>query len=499
MMPSNLERRVDDGTLRRISEGAKAWWKTRSGQIARNSAFLLAGQVVERIAGYGFLLYITRTFGPALYGTYQTVVTFTAMAGTLSDFGLSNLITKDVAKDRTGACDYLARIFPLKGMLTLGAMFLLLGVTRLLGYPWEFCALVGLAAASSFWGLVVGLVGPYLAGHERIDLTSTASVLANLLTVVLGILALASGLGLWGVFGGGVLAGGVQAALLMQMGRREGLTLRPRLDLPSVKAVLQRTAPFGLIGIGLIHNSIAIAILSQVSGPVATGLYAAARRPLELLLLIPTSMMGASYPVMASYHEQASPLFRATYVRNVRLMMRLAIPIALGCTVLGEGLVVLLFGEAFRPAGDAFRLLGWALALGFVTSPADNVIFSAERVQAFLPFFWLKVVVHVGLDLLLIPGWSYMGASAATLASEALDFVTHAFFIRLILGKTSLSCLVEGRLLLASLSMLGALLALAGQPVLVHLAGGMVAYGAVLLPGRRQPVLLEGEVGEGER
>jgi O-antigen/teichoic acid export membrane protein len=144
-------------------------------------------------------------------------------------------------------------------------------------------------------------------------------------------------------------------------------------------------------------------------------------------------------------------------------------------------------------------VLSWALALGFVTSPADNVIFSAERVRAFLPFFWLKVVVHVGLDLLLIPRWSYMGASVATLVSEVLDFVTHICFIRLILGHAPSFRAMGRGLLLPGVGMVGVMVALSGQPVLVSLAGGMVAYGAMLLPSWRRPVLLGGELGGGER
>jgi len=455
--------------------------------------------VVERVAGYGFLLYITRAFGPALYGSYQTVVTLVGMAGTLCDFGLSNLIIKDVAKDQERASEYLAKLFPVKGSLTLGAFLLLLAATRTLGYPWEVTMLAALAGLSWLWGLVIGLVGPGLAGYERIDLTSKASTLGSLLTTALGILALSLGLGLWGIFGGWFLVGGIQAALLTWMARREGITIRPCLDIPVSTDILRRATPFALIGIGLIHNMTAIVILSRVFGPVAVGLYGAARKPLELLLLIPTSLMGALYPVMASYHQQASPLFLATYLRNVHVMMRLAVPITLGCTVLGDRLVVLLFGEAFSPAGDAFRVLSWALALGFVTSPADNVIFSAERVRAFLPFFWLKVVVHVGLDLLLIPRWSYMGASVATLVSEVLDFVTHICFIRLILGHAPPFRAMGRGLLLPGVGMVGVMVALSGQPVLVSLAGGMVAYGAMLLPSWRRPVLLGGELGGGER
>ncbi len=484
-MQASLFARLAVRTWRLIGARAQAWWHTRHARITRNSVFLLSSQAVERIAGYGFLLYITRVFGPVLYGTYHTVVTLVGIAGMLGDFGLSNLITKDIAKDRARASEYIAKIFPLKVILTLGAVSLILALSRILGYPWDLTALVALAGLSSLLGVALGLVGPCLMGYERMDLTSITSMLGSLLTAALGVLALSLGLNLWGVFVGWFLVGGVQAGLVTWMARRQGMTIHPRLDAAFGADILRRATPFALIGIGLIHHTTAVVILSRIDGPVAVGLYGAARKPLELLVLIPTSMMGALYPVMASYHRQASPLFGTTYFRNVRLMMSLAVPIILACTALGEDLVVFLFGEAFRPAGDALRVLSWALAFAFVTSPADNVIFSAERVQAFLPFFWLKVVIHVGLDLVLIPRWSFMGASVATLASEVFDFVTHVYFIRSILGRVPSFWAIGRGVLPAAVGMGGVMFAFGGQHVLLGLTGGMLAY-AVMLPWWRR-------------
>lgn len=468
----------------------KAWWTTRGGQTTRNSVLLFVSQIVERITAYGFLLYITRTFGPGLYGRYQVVVTLVGIGGVVCDFGLSNLITKDVAKRRESASAYLAKLLPLKTGLTLGTFCLLLAMTRLLGYAWEVTALVALANLSSFWGLVLGLVGPCLAGYERIDYIVLVRILGSVLTTGLGILALALGLGLWGVFAGSFLVGSLQAALLTWMGRREGMTLRLRLDVRFAMDVLRRATPFGLIGIGLIHDMTAFVILSHVAGPVAVGLYGVARRPLEFLLIVPTSIMGALYPVMASYHQQGSPFFRTAYIRSVHLLLRLVIPIVILCTLLGEQCVVLLAGDAFRPAADAFRLLSWALVLAFLTSPADHVIFAAERTREFLPFFWLKVIVHIGLDLLLIPHWSYMGASVATLLSEVLDFVTHLHFIWLILGSTAPFWSLAGRPLLAGCGMAGVMLALGGQHPFLRLIGGMAVYVTGLWLGWRPPDLI---------
>ena len=459
----------------------RASWESRQGRSRRNSASLLAAQVVERAAGYGFLVYVTRSFGATLYGTYQTVATLFAMAGTLCDFGLANLVTRDVAKDRKRASEFLSKLILLKAVLTLGAYGLLLVAIQVLGFPWDVTGLVALASLTSLWGLLTGLLGPSLVGYERADLTSTASMVASVCTAGLGILALHLGMGLSGVLGGWFLVGGLQAGLLMRMARREGIVMRAMVDGRLAREALKRATPFGLIAIGLIHNSTAIVVLSHSAGPEAVGFYAAARRPLELLFVIPASILGALYPVMASYHRQASPLFLETYLRNVHLMIRLAVPIVVGCSLAGESIMALLFGEPFRMAGSTFRVLSWALALAFMTSAADSVIYSAEWVQGFLRFFWLKVLVHVGLDLFLIPRWSYLGAGWATLASEVVDFLTHVYFIQQVLGHVPKFQRLALGVLPPALGMAGVMMMLRDHSILFSLLGGLTAYGLVLL------------------
>jgi hypothetical protein len=89
--------------------------------VARNTLFLLSVQVLDKATSYLFLVYVTRSFGSEFFGTYVTAVTLVLMAGNLMDFGLYNLVVRDLAQDRSRVRAKAERILPLRPSLAMAA------------------------------------------------------------------------------------------------------------------------------------------------------------------------------------------------------------------------------------------------------------------------------------------------------------------------------------------------------------------------------------------
>ena len=449
-------------------------------RVARNTFFLLAGQVLDKATSYLFLIYITRFFGSEFFGTYVTAVTFVAMAGNLVDFGLYNLVVRDLAQDRSRVREYLGKVLPLRAGLAIAAISLIQVAARLFGYPPEVAVLSGIASLSLLIGVPGGLLIAGINALEHIHISALCSIAGNVLTTLFSILALHYGMGLRGVFLGWLAAGVISFVLVSAGAKQVGVGMSPRIDWPCLRQTVHDALPFATLTLALMALGTDVLILSRWHGAAAAGLYSAARRPLEILLFIPASFMGALYPVVAAQYTASKELVWQTYQESLHVLICLAMPLAIGVTILRERIVVSLYGSTFLPAAAAVPYLAFALAVAFLNAPATNLIFSARKTAEFVPYFVGNMVGCVLLNLLLIPSFGYVGASVATLITILAGFFVQRHFMGLIFGRRPAFVSLSTRPLLAAGLMAVALRLFWSLSTILLVGIACVAYGVAL-------------------
>lgn len=78
-------------------------------RIAKNTGVLLTSKVVSYIFQFFFVMYTARYLGAAGFGILSFALAFTGIFGVFSDFGLSTLTVREVARDKSLASKYLDR------------------------------------------------------------------------------------------------------------------------------------------------------------------------------------------------------------------------------------------------------------------------------------------------------------------------------------------------------------------------------------------------------
>lgn len=449
-------------------------------RVARNTLFLLAVQVLDKATSYLFLILITRFFGSEFFGTYMTAVTFVAMAGILVDFGLYNLVVRDLAQDRSRVREYLGKLLPLRAGLAIVAISLIQVAARLFGYPPEVAVLSGIASLSLLIGVPGGLLIAGINALEHIHISALCSIAGNVLTTLFSILALHYGMGLRGVFLGWLAAGVISFVLVSAGAKQVGVGMSPRIDWPCLRQTVHDALPFATLMLALMASNVDVLFLSRWHGPGDVGLYSAARRPLEILLFIPGSFVGALYPVLAAQYTASKELLWQTYLNSLYLLICLAAPLAIGVTMLRERIILTLFGGAFLPAAGAVPYLACALVLLFLNAPAMSLIFSARKTAQFAPYHVGNALGWVALDLLLIPSFGYIGASVAALVTILIGFIIQQHFVALIFGRMPAFLSLSVRPLAAA-GLMALVLRVLWSVSTVPLAGiGCVVYGAAL-------------------
>jgi len=104
-------------------------------------------------------------------------------------------------------------------------------------------------------------------------------------------------------------------------------------------------------------------------------------------------------------------------------MAILGVTIGVTVTLLSEKIIILIYGEGYRPSISALQILVWAEAILFFNATIINLFKSINRQIIILYTLIPGVSSNVVLNWLLIPKFSFIGASFATVVARFIMLV----------------------------------------------------------------------------
>lgn len=383
-------------------------------RVAKNTLFLLAGQISQAICTLALWLLIARVLNPAAIGQYSLAVSLSAIFALVSKVGYEYLAIREVARHKEKASEYLGDILTMKGGLALVGFGLLAATVLAVGYPRGKGALILVVGATTFIVTLVAALEWCFQAFERMEYQGGLRVLRGLGALGLGAAALLAGGGILGVaLAQLVIAFGFFAAIYTVV-RRHFARPTWRLDWSAFGALSRRALPFGLgIFATVLLFNVDTVMLSHLKGDVATGLYNLAYRLVDGLKLLPIAFSSAIYPPLSYAFKHDREALTSLIVRAWYLMMISALPVAVGTTMLADRLVVFLFGARYAAAGPVLALLVWAGALLFLFSILSTTFAAIDRQPTGAGLVFLGTAINVSLNFVFIPRWGAWGAGLA--------------------------------------------------------------------------------------
>ncbi len=455
-------------------------------RVVRNSGFPMVTGLLNKAADFGFALVMFRILQAEGIGAYTFAGVLVGYFDILVGFGLGTLITREVARDHAAARRYLGNALALRLVLWLGSVGLaavLVGpLAGGLGITPPLALTIWLLVAALLPGILSGTISALFMARERMDAPAVVTVLTTLLKVSLGLVALLGGWGYVGLAGVSVLTNVLTAAVLVGLYARTfgwpGLELdfafQPRLartSLPLLVNSLLNTLFFRIDAV----------LLKPIAGDLALGWYSTAYKFIDGLQIIPSSFVLAVFPLLSRH--AAGDRARLTRVCSVALkaLLVLALPIAVGTTILAEPIILLLAGPSYLPeAARALQVLIWFLPFSFVNGLTQYILIALDRQRAITAGFVIGTAFNLTANLLLIPTYGYLAASAVTVASELVLLVPFWRVIQRELPDVSLARL-GWRPASAALIMAGPVWLAAGVSSILAILVGALAYGVALV------------------
>jgi O-antigen/teichoic acid export membrane protein len=445
-----------------------------------------------RGAGYALALFLSLVSVPLLvrhlgvvdFGHYVLVTALLTLVAGVTEGGLQAVGTREYTVRIGSERDRLMRnLLGVRLALTTAGVAVAVAFAVVAGYD----RILVLGTAIAGLGLLVQSIQTLLAvplsAQLRLGWVTLADLLRQAVLVALTVALVVAGAELLPFFVVSVPAALCAAVLTARLVR--GMTsFRPAFDRAEWWLLIRDTVPYAAaIAVNVAYFRLAVVLMSLLATELQTGYFAASFRILEVLLPVPSVVVGAVFPILArAARDDPRRLGYATQ-RIFEVALIGGVGLVLVIELAAPTIVHVLAGDASEPSIEVLRLQAPALAATFLAVAGGFPLLSLRRHRALLAANLAALAASISLCLALIPPLDARGAAIATTVAEvALAAVTLILLARASQGWR-LSTAALGPVAIAA--GVGALAVLAPVPDVVRaLVGGGAYLGVLVLLGR---------------
>ena len=315
----------------------------------------------------------------------------------------------------------------LLGFLTFGLVAL---VSNLAGYSTEQLNVIYVITISTILGSFTGTFYSIFQAFEKMEYQSSATIISNGIMLALTLAAIYLGLSVVGFAGIYVVVGICGFLYIFFIYIKKYSLPKPEIDIDFWKSTLKKSLPFAITGVFVtLYFWIDSFMLSIMIGNEAVGIYNAAYRLIFVLLFIPTLFFTALFPVMSRHFESAKELLKLEYEKSYKYLLIVGIFIFIYGLVFANEIITFIYGQKFSLAIVVLQILICVIPIIFLTSLFGNIMNAINKQRLVTIIAALNALFNVALNLVLIPKYSFVGASVATVLTEFLGFTLFFYYI----------------------------------------------------------------------
>lgn len=390
-------------------------------RVARSGATYVLALIVQKILSFAYFSVVAASLGPERLGTYVFTLSFAAFFSLVADFGIVPMAIRSFSQDAKNQKRNFELFFAVRMGFSLLAVLVLFATAFILGYDAELLALLGITALIMVMDAFTAFFYTVFRARQKLFYESVGTVIFQIIVVGSGFVALSYTKDLYIlllVIGAGSLWHFLYSAVLVA--RRAGISLLPRFSWVEIRPWLVRAVPFFLAaGFIKAYNTIDSIFLKTMAGDEALGLYAIPAKVVFTLPFIALALIAAVYPAMSHYAAHSKERLQSIFERTFELLLAISLPIAVGIHLLAGPIVLAVWPE-FSASIPALSALVWAVVFLYVEYPFGALLNATGNERRNTVNRGIQLVVFIGLNVLLIPMYGFMGAVYASLATSVL-------------------------------------------------------------------------------
>lgn len=399
-------------------------------RIFKNTGILFIAQMINYILAFFYTIYLARYLGVGEFGVLSFGLSFTLIMGVTADLGLSILAVREIARDKSISSFYTGNIIMLKLVLCAVTMAFIIIFVNILNYPTQTIYVVYILG---FWMILISFTQLFFSvfqAYEKMEYQAVGTILPAIILLIGVFYGISSNFDiLWFAFVYLISSLiGLISVLLIYLIKFPLPQLGINWDFWKSKMFL--ALPLSIASIfSTLAFRVDIVLLSLLQGDAAVGWYSASCKIMEILLFIPIVYNTAIFPVLSKFYVTSHESIQLVYAKSIKYLIILGLPLAAGITILANDIILTLYQSEFAPSVITLQILIWTIPLVLLTMIFGYILISMNKQALLIRLSFIYMIFNIGVNLVVIPQFSYLGASVVTVLSELLNFILLYYYL----------------------------------------------------------------------
>ena len=404
-----------------------------------NAFFLvLVNLLIKPFYVFGIERVIQDRVGAETYGLYATLFSFAFLFYMVNDFGISHFNNRTIAQNPQLAGKYLPNILVLKGLLSAMFLAVVFLAALLRGFEVEVFYLLFFVALnhvlisgvaylrSNISGLGMYRVDSFISTFDKVFLIALCAVLLwanpfaddHFIDIK------------WFVHAQNIAWGLTALAAFFVIYRKVKFDLFKRINWTFLKAILKKSFPFALaVFLMTVYIRFDIVILEWMlpDGLYHAGVYAASYRLLDAFNMVGYLFAGLLLPMFSKLLMAETAAAKGDILSLLRFSLQLiwagTVTFAVACFFFQKEIMAVMYPLSV----DETNVQYYGLTMGFLILTlvpfSGGYIYSTlltanNSLRKMNTFFFIAILVNVGLNALLIPPLKATGSAIAAFVTQ---------------------------------------------------------------------------------
>lgn len=397
--------------------------------IFKNTFWLIFGEGVSQLLKVFLVIYAARVLGATEYGKFIFALTFVSLLVLFSDFGLSSITTREFSKNREREKEFSA-IVALKIILCLGVFVLTSGGSFFIT-PDPFIRKIILVLSvvvliSSFLEIIFA----FFRARQKMEYEAGAKIIQSALLTGISFFVISKYPSVENLSYSYLFASLLALIFILFFFHSKVFRLRLSWNKTSWRSFLSLSWPLGLGAIFFtMYSYIDSTIMGYLGQITETGWYNAAYKIVNFTFLFPTFLSLSFYPALNIAFQKTKEKLQKIWNYQMKLIILLSFPMVMGGVVLAPKIISFFYGQEFTPSISVFQILITMAGFVFLSEPLILILVVLNQQKKICWIAISGVLFNLFLNLLLIPQFSFYGASIAVLVTRILVFFSLLYFV----------------------------------------------------------------------
>ncbi len=444
--------------------------------------------------------------GEEMYGFYFSLFNFAFILNILLDAGITNYNNRAISRDHTLLNPNLASIVPVKFLLSILYAIVVFGAGLIIGYSSIQFKLLVILVFNQFLSSFILYFRSNISGIQLFRTDSLLSVLDRSLMIIMNGILLWTSISKhpykfeWFVYSQTLSYTltllTVLGILLYHSGK-----IRFSFRRKDYTAILRQSYPFAILILLMSFFNRADSVMIErmlPDGKEQAGIYAQSFRVLDALSQFAVLFAGLLLPMfskMIKTGEKTDGL--------IKISSSLLIAVSLSVAILGlffkENIIALMYHDIEPSSPKIFSLLMGGFVFISISYIYGTLLTANGNLKQLNLLAGITVVLNVGLNILLIPGYKAFGAAIASIISQGFYALSQiilaqriikfeyriSFFIRLLIFGSAI--ILSGWIIQRSMDWVPGIIAFTIICALFSILSGVIRPGEIIDIFREKP------------